>query len=81
MSVYLLVNQRVPRKKWVDIAERFRKQFSLPFDTQTIRANTAQARDLLGLVNVMDDLSRAGYYLNQAFTLEKEDTPSEDHTL
>ena len=73
MTVYKLKNNRVPTKKWLDIAEEYRRYLSLPFDTKYVSADSQKATELVGLLEVMNALSQAGYNLNQGYNLEKEE--------
>ena len=78
MSIYVLINNRVPTKKWLDTAEEFRKYLSLPFDTKLVKADSNKTADMIGLVEILNALSKTGYNLNHAFVLEKEEPPVEE---
>ncbi|MHA2060363.1 MAG: hypothetical protein ACW976_06275 [Candidatus Ranarchaeia archaeon] len=73
MPIYKLLNKRVPTKKWLDIVEEYRKNLSLPFDTKQVSGNSKKAADMVGLLEVLNALSLAGYNLNQGFELQKEE--------
>ena len=75
MSIYVLKNNRVPTKKWLDTTEEFRKYLSLPFDTKVVKADSKKTADMVGLVEIINAFSQTGYNLNHAFTLQKEDSP------
>ncbi len=81
MPDYILVNNKIPKKIWLSMAQDFRKGRSLPIDTKTFPVIGSANVELHGLLGFIKELSKRAYRLSYDFELmitELDESPDLD---
>ena len=77
MGNYILKNQKIPKKLWLNIAQNFRKGRTLPIDTKDFPIDANRLIEFHGLLGFMNALTDRGFRLGNDFILVESEVSTE----
>ncbi|MHA1917070.1 MAG: hypothetical protein ACTSUV_02015 [Candidatus Ranarchaeia archaeon] len=69
MSKHTIVNQKIPKKKWLETVEKYRKGRTYPVDTEKYSISSSITQEIQGLLGIINAFSKMGYQLFHDYKL------------